>query len=501
MSVSARTYSGCYGGETSNNGDIIITTIECPVHTPALIQKQIIFVVDESGSMCDTMPSVRASLFAARNSLLRLTGIDLSKLNEEQRDVAFSETCNSCLITFSDEARCRWESNKAIQLQREGVNTSEVAGETKIFPMEHVSPVLSTNITFSEVVNKISSDASTNMGGAIQMAFDRKLPDCATWIILLTDGVSNKGPCQTASGFQNLMQNIPSHTKIIPLGYTTNFDPEILSILGNMTYVETEENIAEIFGSITAEIVTCFGIDAKILLPSLGSDMVSPDDLIVVPDLIGDAPRDIIGGSDLGCMFNDRKFMYGYLPWGNVRKPEFSQYIGLQGKISYHDILWKTEVTIPFTISDGGETAPDTVYENYFASSKSRILLGIYQARKNGKFPNQYRNLILAKIEDWKHPTAQSHKEELLRIISVRNPTCNDDITICSHASNGRSQTTYIGTETYITPTQRVASAACSTDATFYSSLGRSNDPNKQSTVIIQPNNARIPATPYMMPN
>jgi hypothetical protein len=443
--ISAKTYSGCYGGETANIGDCIIVKIVCPVYQPSMSKKQIIFVVDESGSMIETMSSVKASLFAARNSLLRLLNNEISVMDETMKDQVFTESCNVCLITFSDNAYCKWESKAACQ------------ADNKEYSM----------ISFSSAVNKIQSEASTNMGDALIMAFEKHIPEYATWIVLLTDGISNKGPCQTVNGFKDLMKRIPEHTKIIPLGYTTSFDPDVLSVLGTMTYLDSEESIAETFGSIMAEIVTCYGIDAKITIPSLSTRPINPDDLIIVPESMGLA-RDIIGNRNIGCLFNERSYIYGYLPWGNTLNPSFSKYNGIKGNISYYDISLKTTITMPFEIEDGGKIIPDEVFDAYFESSKARLILAIYQAKKNNKFNKSYIDAVKFKLDDWKHPLALPHKEEIFRILNVKRETRGDYITAVGIANSAQSQTNYNNVGRHATTTQRITSSSATNDYNVY---------------------------------
>lgn len=450
-SVSSHTYSGCYGGQNSNIGDIIITQIECPSYPATLNSKQIIFVVDESGSMCDTIISVKASLFAARNSLLRLVGHDISNIDESGRDQLFSTTCNVSLISFSNKARYLWGSNQAAS-----TNTNSLIGHQKV--------------SFSEAVNAIDADQSTNMGDALKMAFNMKISDYATWIILLTDGMSNKGPCQTLDSFKNLVKDIPPHTKIIPLGYTTNFDPDILSALGHMIYVDTEERIAEIFGGIIGEIVSCYGINAKITLPHSRIETINPDDIIVVPDHIGDQSRDVIGSNDVGCLFNDRKFIYGWLPWGNTHVPTFSHYVGLTGYLSYYDISRKIEVVVPFTIEEGTKEIPEDVCENYFESSKGRILLGIYQTRRRNRSISKYIDIVKIKLDDWKHPSALPHKEEIMRVLNSSGNS-DEECHLMTAAISCQHQINYTSMGRHTTNTQRGACNISSREAQEYNTV------------------------------
>jgi len=447
--ISAKTYSGCYGGETVNVGDSIIVKIKCPTYPVSMSRKQIIFVVDESGSMENTIIAVKASLFAARNSLLRLMDKNLAVLDENVKDQIFTEKCNVSLITFSDEAYCKWESIAACVAMKKSTSLD----------------------SFSTAVNNIQASYSTNMGAALNMAFAKKIPEYATWIILLTDGIANKGPCQTVRAFEQLVRNIPNHTKIIPLGYTTQFDPDTLSALGNMTYLDSEESIAEIFGSIMAEIATCYGTDAKILLPELVPQSVNPNEIIVVPDTMEvKKSRDIIGNRNVGCLYNEREYMYGHLPWGNTLDLSIYQYHGLKGNISYYDIERKTTVEIPFIIENGGMNIPDDIFEGYFESSKARIILNIYHIKKKrGAFNESYINGIKKKLDDWKHPTAISHKEEILRILNEKNNDKDSYISAVGIATNAQNQSNYTRVGRHVTTTQRITSSEAAEDYATYS--------------------------------
>ena len=498
-SITAKTYSGCYGGETTNIADSIIVEITCPIRGPSMDQKQLIFVVDESGSMGMTMPSVKASLFASRNALIKLLGLD-NCVTEAERDEIFTEQCNATIITFSERAKCKWESVAA----RKANNFSDKSSVEE-----------STNVPFSVAVNKLEAESATNLGDGLKMAFSKKLSDYATWIILLTDGVPNKGNYQTVEAFSSLMCELPINTKIIPLGYTTSFDPDILSILGVMTYLDSEEAIAETLGSIMGEIVTSYGMNAKITLPTLTkSDDIMPlphEMIIVVPDIIS-LPREIIGTRNFGCLYNERKYTYGYLPWGSKiydgydkSDPNYSQsmnshahlllsrYDGLQGSLSYYDIYKGSRVDVPFTIEHTGLSYPDDICEAYFESSKARIILNMYQTKKKGLFHRRYIESIKAKLEDWKHPRSLSHKQEILRLLNTLCQSANlsDHVGMVGIATSTQNQTSYTYSGRYSTNTQRIASITASQDYRnlYTPSLIDTNPTNGLSMpVIIDPN-------------
>lgn len=422
MNISSNLYSGCYG---DSNGNFIVTTIECANKVkPNLINKQIIFVVDESGSMENTMDSVKVSLIAARHSLLSL----LDK-NDGEQDKEFSDICNVCLITFSEEAKCRWESNLARKLQG-------------LEPLPY---------TFTETVNNLDSQTCTNMGAALHLAFEKKMKDCITWIILLTDGVSNKGRYQTVDSFKKLMNEIPDKTKIIPLGYTTAFDPETLSCLGNMTYLDCKETIPVTFGSIIGEILTCYGIDGFISIPII-SEVVDSDDIIIVPDEIIQ-PKTIIGDNFIDTIYNERKFVYGYL----LSSSSSCNYNGIKCKFRYYNIDSKKDEIQYFNVTHC-DKIPDEVYQDYYETMKSKIILNIYKLRKNNLLTREEVDRIKRKIEKWNHISSIPHKEEILRILSTKNIESGNYYISIGNAVNSQHQSTYTSNSKYMTNIQRISS-------------------------------------------
>lgn len=414
-------YSGCYGGDTTNVADILITRINCHSNNISMIKKQVIFVVDESGSMNDTMPFVKSSIFAFRNTLLRLLNHDIDSLSEVEKDHLFVVNCKSSLITFSDEAVVRWDSS---------------------------SP------DFTQAVLNLKSYNLTNMGDAIRLAYDNVLNDHVTWIILLTDGLSNVGNFQTSDSFTKLYNEKPSLTTIIPLGYTTSFDVDILSIFGNVTYIENEEKMSEVFGCIVGEIVTSYGFDATLTVP-----------------LISRSPpgRDIIGCKNIGSLYNDRKIMHGYLPVGNKVK-NISYGDNDNVVLKYYDIKSGTYVTLSCNIIKSSSEVPDDVFSSYFSSSKARILQGIYRLRNKNCLTSKYTSTIIEKLNDWNHPSAKSHKEEILRILNSHYDKNNSYKMITrSHALS--SQSGYLLDNDYTTPTQRKACKLTSAESAKYINL------------------------------
>lgn len=410
-------YSGCYGGIQANNADILITKLTCKNKPISMSNKQVIFVVDESGSMTHTMPTVRASLLAFRNALLRLLDYDISDLNETAKDKLFVKECKSSLITFSDDAHLRWDSS-------------------------------STSLNYSTAIENLTPRNLTNMGAALQLAYNNKLDGYVTWIILLTDGLSNVGSHQTVESFTKLYNQKPQLTTIIPLGYTTSFDVDILSVFGTMTYIECEEKMVEVFGCIVGEVVTSYGFNAKFIVPSESK-----------------SAKDVIGSADIGCLFNDRSVIYGFLPFGNkIKNPCYDK---AKTILSYYDIKTSSPVTITTRIITDKGTIPDDIIDAYFRSSKARIMKGIYREANKRYLTKRHINIIKDKIDDWKHPCASEHKEHIMRLLNTKYDKNNAYRLITrSHATE--SQGGYLITEEFTTPTQKKACNITNSEAYNY---------------------------------
>lgn len=388
-------------------GSTLVVKVHCENRKLSMENKQILFVVDKSASMEEAIPALKASLFAARNSILEMLGQNVD--GEKTKDSIFSAVCNASIITFSDEAKCIWDSKRA---------TGSLA-------------------SFSSAVNSLKTEYSTNMGHALEIAFKKADNDDATWIILLTDGISNKGDYQTIEAFEELSKLKPKNTKIIPLGYSTEFDAKILNALGVMSYLDSQESIAEAFGMIMGEIVSCYGINAKINLPK------------IIPNANG---TDLIGSSHFGCIFNDRKYIYGYLPFGSEKNELIKDYVGKTGELRYHDLSLGQIVSETFVFTEGS-VFEDEIIESYFDYLKGIIILKIYEAKQNSN-KDVLRKLVEG-TEKWSHPLSIKHREEIVRIASIKDDS--ENLAFLARAGSAMTQTSYrLGR--FATPSQQQAS-------------------------------------------
>lgn len=413
MQAQTLAYSGCFGGTKTGRGDFLCTTIKCARQAPSITDKQIIFVVDESGSMAPSLDALKTSLLAMCDAMLD-NFPEVTTKPQDKDEVMNS--LNMALIGFSNYAHILWMSDEC-----------RSASDRKA---EHT--------TFGKAVQALKAAGSTNLGHALKCAFDLKRPGSVTWIVVLTDGIPNVGEYQTPDSFKHFMSTIPEHTKVISLGYGTQWNPDILNILGSMTYVENEERIAGIFGSIAGEIVTCYGFGANIVIPAH-------------PTL---TQHDLFGSTNIGCVYNDRKFMLGRL----IANSAAQAFVGAPIYIEYYDIVSKQIVTLRHTVTSGGTDIPDDVREAYFAASKARMITAFFGAHPD--FVESNRKVIATKIADWDHPAAAEHKADLERLIQTRqgqNMNQHQRLSYVAAARATATQSDYVSAK-YATPTQRQTS-------------------------------------------
>lgn len=381
MEFSSAVYNGSYGLKSKN--DILITNIECKEKILSnSMNKQIILTVDISGSMSDTLPMIKASLIAFRNSLLRQAGEQTDDKSDDYLDRKLATLYEMFLIVFSDKARCIWESKDTTAL-------------------------------FSQVVEFIESENSTNLGHALQLSFDMKKSDCVTWIIVLTDGQPNKGFHQTSESYLELMKNKPEKTKIIPLGYTRDFNPEILNILGDFTFIENEEMIPEVIGSISYEISTAFGFDATITLPSFDSN----NEEIINAAGLDSLSLDVINNKNIGVLYPEKSFIYGFLPWGQNPKPVSFNFQDKKVKLSFYHIYSREVIELEVPLSEDTNIPTEAINE-FYLSEKHRILYEIY--RKRDHIDSLFINSIKERLNEW--VSGEEEKQDILRILTSRKP-------------------------------------------------------------------------------
>ena len=403
MFINAKSYSGKYGTD-ENIGDIIHVQISVnnsnnpskvfelsdnPPNTFELSDsqknKEIIFLIDISGSMTDSLKSVKSSLLAFRNAILNKSHIEMELLTELERDELIRKI-NIRIITFSNDAKEVWSNS-----------SSEM---------------------FEETILALNCEAMTNMGDAIKLAFLKVNEKRFTWIIAMTDGNSNKGPCKTANSFSRLINEKTNNVKIITLGYGNSFDPEVLNRVGSFSYIENSEMIPIVIGNLAEEFITSIGFNCTIEVPNVFPNLDLDDNTIISPDTSEiEKEKIIIGEKNVGALCCDKKYDYVFLTNSIEKHKSVS--------VNYIDIVSGDEITDWLPIIHTNTEPPEELIKLYFRDESKRLIYRLYRAIQKNNVVNEIRTINNI-IKNW-DGISEEYKEDVMKLIEIISNNKNNE--------------------------------------------------------------------------
>ena len=401
IEVKSNIYSGTYGS-THQNGTILHVQLLSKNDISFSKEKEVIFVLDLSGSMANEIIYMINSLKAFRNAIVGKTPQEMESLSEIERDKLFRQSLNVKIIPFSDDV----------------IDSSIWISE-------------SSDKTFDETLSNLNTRSMTNMSSGIIKAFEMINPNRVTWIIIMTDGESNMGKYRTSQSFQFLATTKPLNTKIITLGYGQQFNPEVLSKIGEFTYMDTNEKMPLIFGNIAGEIMTSWAINCTldIIENNMSNTLIELHDDTIIPSLnetnIGDNIQNngqiIVGERMIGTLYDGRSYNFIYLISNKLSRNKNELIKRYKDKIyiQYKHILnnkWETIISSPENNNDSTNDIPDDVCKYYFNAERGRLIYKLYCAiRENsiGKIINDVKSII----NTWTNPIAYEYKDEISQLI------------------------------------------------------------------------------------
>jgi hypothetical protein len=290
--------------------------------------------------------------------------------------------------------------------------------------VKKVYPAASPPVTADDAIANMTASGMTNLGDAVHMAYSNAPAENRSWIVILTDGAPNLGPCQTLDSMKVLAEAKPKNVvKIITLGYGSQFNVDFLTALGEFTYLESFETIPRTMGGVHHEVTTA-----------------SAFDVLIVPHQNG-TTTDLFGSRCIPVLSADQTYVYG---WRS------------SAAISHVDVSWTdaTRVATRVYVSEvprvEGEqsSVPAVVRQAYYFERANELINGVRLrfslgpvslATKRGEI-----DLARAVVSTWTDPIAEAAKETVLRIISKAEAGDNDFNS--SGASAGQalsSQTSY----------------------------------------------------------
>ncbi len=430
LNVTAKSFTGKYGDE-GDEGDIIHVQIEMNNDDIFFTGKEVIFLIDISGSMESSMKKVKSSLLAIRDSIVGKSSLEMMKLEPDERDNLFRNTINVRLITFSNDA-------------------------TEVWSRESDS-------TFENAVINLHTEAMTNMSDGLKMAFEKVHPDLFTWIIVMTDGESNMGPCRTANSFQKFVTRTkPLNSKIVTLGYGNKFDPEVLDVVGNFVYLENAEMIPVVLGNLAEEIMTSIGFNCTIDTPTIttinnpNTNNPNPTELTeLTDDTIIDAGDNnqiyqgkiLVGNRVVGSLCNNRIYNYIYRPHGHKCNNDMIRKYN-KVTICYTNIRNGDRIEKEYDIYHTDEVPSDKIRDLYFNSKKKHLMYRIYKVINtygdNKKYIKKELEMIKKAIESWEDDSiADPHADEIYKLIEDVHKEHKNNVHKASTALNIATGTGY----------------------------------------------------------
>ncbi len=445
--------------------------------------KEIIFVVDLSGSMRKSIPALKASLLAFRDAILN-RNLKTDKRNSMELEMDWRNLIAIDLIGFNEEAKLLYTSaqeqnskanpnlaNLTIMEGTAGGSLKSMMEDTAGGTLESMMGVpeellmgttgetlksmkagasYETGATaWNETISKLGAGGTTNMGDAIKLAFEKTNPKKFTWIVVLTDGESNVGRYQTIKSFKSLVEETPSNTKIVALGYGKEFNVDVLTAIGEFTYVKNKEQIPLVFGSLANEYLNSWGFNALWGLDNYPGNNV-------------DALRRIIGHNSIGCLYNERRFATGF----TVPNEDFYPFINgklndknNKGRImlTYTDISTMNTIKIIMEAKFKDGNVPSKILSDYYSSAKERRLNKIYAAISSGNNMDKFLKEVKNDVEKWTADEAKPHREDILVIIDKLLRSSGDNketsLSIMSRCSDSKKQSSHANKDMY-TPTQ-----------------------------------------------
>jgi len=369
-----------YGVIGKNQGPLIYFSLcqENKENHYAMHNKNIYFLFDNSASMYYTLPAVKTSILTFRDLMCGRTSSFHPPVTKELFNKYMA---NFKLFTFSEVTK-------------------------------HIWPSLEED--FESVVNSVEPEGSTNMGEAIETVFKHCNPQKANWVVIFTDGESNKGKYQTEQAFKELATKIPENTKIITLGYGTEFNVEILNSIGDFTFLENVESIPTFMGMLTHEISTCSVFQAKVrggvkLFGKRNQSSFSSDKICNIGFSSGDI------------------FVFDYVLIGDK----------VEHFVKTYEVRESSEKT---------QDMPEQVKVSFYNYQASKMIKKLLVLKNEKTFEREVQKCKLF-LEEWTDEQAREPREYVLRIAK----TMKTDASAVCLANSLAKQTSYVN-DKFATP-------------------------------------------------
>jgi hypothetical protein len=365
--LSATLYSNPLNRNSSDRLlDVVFTAASKQVDFPI----DLILIVDRSGSMEDTIEQVKETLLVIHRFV--------------------TEKCtrqvNLNLISFATDASVDYPNG---------------------------------DISFVDAVNNILADGVTNMSDALFLAktIAQKNPDNYKTIIMLSDGMPNRGAAQSVDQLSQLSSEIDRACRQkltkISIGYGEEYNPKLLAMLGEFSYARNMGDVREIIPCALGRAFTSYGYGGTFNINQLYN-------------------RVVIGETSVGSIFNEQVYHLGLAV--NLDAIDLSKEISFK----YFDLDSEAEIVLTTKINID-QIIPPNVMGMYHEAACARMLeryqtkfvrqtitkdeIILIQDRIMRWFDSPTKDACMQRIEDMMARKSNDHKTIELLCVSTKQRT------------------------------------------------------------------------------
>jgi hypothetical protein len=284
MSLNATIYSKRFGSKSLESKSVCVkfateflpvTTSSLPITSRTAIhdlilfpehQRHIVFVLDVSISMTHSLNYLKYALTTVKDLLGPTFGTSI-----HVSVIAFSSHADLVFSTYRFAGKGSWD---------------QMMSELKCSSGTNLSEALTTTSSFISLAN---------------VHGHKSIP---TWLLIMTDGEPTRGIYRTKEEFVRVIGYMKSSLTLTTsvLGYCLNHNPDILSVLGDYTFITNPEKISSSLSLFTLEVlracylkcrITLSHPDTKLIYGSFEKDVVTPETPLYLGALLQD-PSDLV---------------------------------------------------------------------------------------------------------------------------------------------------------------------------------------------------------------
>lgn len=270
------------------------------------------------------------------------------------------------------------------------------------------------SVLFEESIKTIESDGMTNMGDALSLAESIKTNNYRA-MIMLSDGMPNHGKVVTKNELRLLAESV-AHDKI-SIGFGREYDPNLLSSLGDFILANNISDIREIIPFTIGRILSTYASHGQFILEFPYT-------------------RVVIGNTKVDLIYNEQVYHLGLAIDPNL--------VRINTEIKFEYTLYSGEKVSISTYLLKAENIPQEILGMYHLASCSRLIISYEQNKIDKKY-------IQERLNSWPDsPYSEECKIKLNQLLLGKIDYYDE----AEQSREIKDQRGYRHNSNYITPTQ-----------------------------------------------